>query len=130
MTSRSDRRGRFRLSHGWIGLALGVLATTTLEAGTLDRYRQYMLGSTVAEVLALAQARASDVVTLHERPVRVQQLDWRPPYTSATRKDNDPVEAVRFAFVDDRLYEMTVAYVQARTKGMTATELVDGVTAV
>ena len=130
MTNLGKRCGRHRLSGAGICMALIAMATTTLGAENLDRYREYVLGSTVAEVLALAEARATDVVTLHERPVPVQQLEWRPPYTSARRADNDPVEAVRFAFVDGRLYELTIAYVQGRTKGMTATELVDGVTAV
>jgi hypothetical protein len=119
-----------RLSRAGLCMALVVMATTTLGAASLDRYREHVLGSTVVEVLARAEARATDVVTLHERPVPVQQLEWRPPYSSARRADDDPVEAVRFAFVDGRLYELTITYVQGRTKGMTAAELLDGVAAI
>ena len=115
-----------RLSRAGLCMALVVMATTTLGAASLDRYREHVLGSTLVEVLARAEARATDVVTLHERPVPVQQLEWRPPYTAARSAGDDPVEAVRFAFVDGRLYELTITYVQGRTKGMTAAELVDG----
>jgi hypothetical protein len=122
-----------RLRGSVLALAAGAWLTvigTAAAAEDLSRYRGHVLGESVAEVVAKVKARAGDVVTVHERPASVQQLDWRPPFASARDDEADPVEAIRFAFVDGRLYELTISYVHARTKGLTAADLVAGVEAV
>lgn len=122
-----------RLRRSGLALAAGAwlaVIGTAAAAEDLSRYRGHVLGESVAEVVAKVKARAGDVVTVHERPASVQQLDWRPPFASARDDEADPVEAIRFAFVDGRLYELTISYVHARTKGLTSVDLVAGVAAV
>ena len=110
-------------------LACGVLAMIgTLHAGQSWQYRGHVLGGAVADVLAVTGARADDVVTEHERPALVQTLTWRPPYTRTERADADPVDRIRFSFVDGTLYEIAVAYEQARIASLTTSDLVAGVT--
>ena len=130
MIGAAGRRLRRRRT---LSLACGAWLTVLVASASaedLSRYRNHVLGESLAEVVSKASARAGDVTTLHERPASIQQLDWRPPYASVRSYDTDPVESIRFAFVDGRLYELTVSYVHARTKGLSDAELVAGVATV
>jgi hypothetical protein len=115
------------------GLALtsGLLVEPVAAAGAdLARYRTHVLESSVADVVAASQARASEVVTVHERPARIQVLEWRTPYASVSDTDVDPVKGITFGFLEGRLYQMTVIYDRVRTVGLTTQDLVAGVSAV
>ena len=104
--------------------------TATLHAQAPWQYRGHLLGSPLADILASTGAPAGGVVTEHERPAKIQSLDWRPPYTRHEGSDADPVERVAFNFVDGRLYEVTVEYDRARIASLTTADLVAGVEAV
>lgn len=104
--------------------------TASLQAQTPWEYRGHVLGSRLADVLASTGAPASGVVTQHERPVLIQSLEWRPPYTRHEGSDADPVERVAFSFVDGQLYQVAVEYDRARIASLTGTDLVAGVEAV
>ena len=112
-----------------IGLAVGLSAAPA-SAGDLTHYRGHVLGSSVADVLRVSQARPSEVATVHERPSLIQSLEWRTPYTSPDGPDVDPAKAITFAFIDGQLYELVVNYDRARTEGLTTADLVAGVAAV
>jgi hypothetical protein len=67
--------------------AVGLLFTGPVaSAQDLSRYRSYALESSVESVIAANGARAADVKTLHQRPARIQELEWRAPYVIAGRE--------------------------------------------
>lgn len=113
-----------------VSLGLGLVLTATVHAEEPSRYRTYRLGAALTDVLTATGARAADVVTLHERPSRLERLTWRPPYTRRETLDADPVESLTFAFVDGQLYEITVDYDRSRIASLTPVDLVAGVEAV
>ena len=47
------------------------------SAQELSRYRAYILESSLESVISVSGARAADVKTLHERPAKIQELEWR-----------------------------------------------------
>ena len=47
------------------------------SAQDLSRYRVYVLESSLESVIATSGARAADAKTLHERPAKIQELEWR-----------------------------------------------------
>jgi hypothetical protein len=107
-----------------------VLGAQPVVAQELSRYRGYALESSVAAVVAIGGARASDARTLHERPARVQELGWRAPYARSAGDLADPVRDVRFGFCDDRLYEIVVTYERDRMEGLTDADVVESLSAV
>lgn len=95
-----------------------VCGAHPLFAQELSRYRGYALESSVGAVVALTGARESAVETDHERPAKVQQLEWRTPYVSGGAPA-DPVRSLQFAFYDDQLYQIVVTYDRDRMEGLT-----------
>ena len=114
-----------------LSIAVVLLLTSQLgSAQDLSRYRVYVLESSLESVVAASGARAADTKTLHERPARIQQLEWRAPYASSGGELADPVRGAVFAFYNDALYQVVVSYDRDRTNGLTNSEIVESLTAV
>jgi hypothetical protein len=91
-------------------------------------YRAYALNMSLDSVVAVSGARKSDVSVLHERPARIQQLEWRVPYGHSSELV-DPVRQITFSFCDDALYQVLVSYDRNRTDGLSNSDIVDSLTA-
>lgn len=98
-------------------------------AQSLSRYRGYALESSVASIVKATGASASDLKTLHERPAKIQELQWRAPYVSAGSGAADPVRSVLFTFYQDQLYRIVVTYDGNRMEGLTSGDVLDSVSA-
>jgi hypothetical protein len=108
--------------------AVGLLFTGPVaSAQDLSRYRSYALESSVESVIAANGARAADVKTLHQRPARIQELEWRAPYVIAGRETPDPVRTIAFSFYNDALYRVVVTYDRDRTDGLTNGDIIQSV---
>jgi hypothetical protein len=112
-----------------IAVALVVSAQSAL-AQDLSRYRDYVLESSVASVRAASGVRAPDARTLHERPAKIEELEWRAPYVSSGSQGADPVRGIAFTFSDDALYQVVVSYDRDRTDGLTDSDIIASITAV
>src|SRR6478672_1021150 len=106
-----------------------VLGTHSVEAQDLSRYRAYRLESTVAAVVTISGARDSDVKSLHERPARIQQLEWQPPYVVRGSEGADPVQGIIFRFYNGALYQLVVTYDRERMEGLTNDDVIASVSA-
>jgi hypothetical protein len=101
---------------------LFVVSASAQERGD---YRQFRLGSSVAAVSSLTDARASDLRIIHERPALLQDLSWRPRYAAGTPIPNlDPVDDIVFSFYNDQLFRIAVSYDNTRTAGLTREDLI------
>ena len=117
-------------TRGGVCAAYIVLAVSTASSAELSRYREFELGASVATVTAVTQ-NATRVKTVHSRPALLQQLEWRPRYMAgASQPDRNSIGEVVFSFVDDQLFEMSIAYAQDRTSGLTNEDMVGSLTAV
>ena len=120
---------RLPFTRGGVSAACIVLAVSTVSA-ELSRYREFELGASVATVTAVTQ-NAARVTTVHSRPALLQQLEWRPRYMAGPpQPDRDSIGEVVFSFVDDQLFQMSIAYAQDRTSGLTNEDMVGSLTAV
>jgi len=121
---------RFTFTRGGVSAACIVLAVSTVSSAELSRYREFELGASVATVTAVTQ-NAARVQIVHSRPALLQQLEWRPRYMAgAPQADRDSIGEVVFSFVDDQLFQMSIAYAQDRTSGLTDEDMVGSLTAV
>ena len=106
-----------------------VLGADTALSQSLSRYREYALDTTLAAVLIASGAPAAEVKTLHNRPVLIQELEWRAPYVAAGTRNADPLKSVLFRFYDGRLYRVEVAYDRERIEGLTNSDLIESISA-
>jgi len=121
---------RLPFTRGGVSAACVVLAVSTVSSAELSRYREFELGASVATVTAVTQNPAR-VKIVHSRPALLQQLEWRPRYMAgAPQADRDSIGEVVFSFVDDQLFQMSIAYAQDRTSGLTDQDMVGSLTAV
>lgn len=106
-----------------------VVSGHVVDAQELSRYRAYELESSVDTVGATIGARATEASTLHERPAKIQELQWRAPYVSHSSGSADPVHDIAFTFVNDALYQMRVRYDRERTAGLTNDDIIQSLSA-
>jgi len=105
-------------------VAVILLAAASVEAADLGLYREFRLGTSVADVIARTGTSERDVKTIHERPAMLQELSWRPPYVSTRGVERDAVAGIVFSFVDNQLFKMAVDYDRSRTEGLTKDDLI------
>lgn len=116
----------FICSKPWFACAVGVVfASGPLVAADLEQYRDFRLGSPVAAVVSMATTLGlPELKVLMIRPALLQELEWRPPYSSArTVSGADPVRRMVFSFLDDQLFRIVVEYDRSRTEGLTRTDM-------
>jgi hypothetical protein len=101
-----------------------VLGCQPLVAQAPFRYREYALESSVASVVKISGVQESETKTTHERPARIQELEWRAPYVRSGATMADPVHDVLFSFYDDQLYQVLVTYDRDRMEGLTKDDLI------
>ncbi|HVQ13518.1 MAG TPA: hypothetical protein VMS40_08005 [Vicinamibacterales bacterium] len=106
-----------------------VVSSQVASAQELSRYRVYMLESSVDAVVTSIGARATAAQTLHERPAKIQELQWRAPYANPGSESVDPVRDIAFSFVNDALYQVLVTYDRDRTAGLTNDDLIESLSA-
>ena len=113
--------------HGTRVFLIAVAVIVSAHVGSaqeLSRYRVYTLESDLASVVAASGVRLTDVKTLHERPARIQELEWRAPYVSSGSDNADPVRGIVFGFYNDALYQIVVTYDHGRTDGLTSSDVI------
>jgi hypothetical protein len=99
------------------------------SAQDLSRYRAYALESSLASVITASGARLGDAKSLHERPARIQELEWRAPYVGSGSELADPVREITFTFYNDALYQVVVSYDHDRTEGLTNKDIIESLSA-
>jgi len=115
-----------------IFLVAAVLVFSSQAGWTQDlfRYRAYALEGSLDSVVAITGVRVADTKTLHERPAKIQELEWRAPYVSSTDPMADPVRGAVFTFFNGALYQIVVKYDRDRTDGLTNADLIESLTTV
>lgn len=106
-----------------------VLGTYPLFAQESFRYREYALGTSLAAVATISGAHEPKTKTLHVRPARIQELEWRAPYARSGTVLVDPVHDVLFSFYDDQLYRLVVTYDRDRMEGLTDDDVIASIAA-
>ena len=102
-----------------------LLSAQLASAQDMSRYRAYALASSLDAVVTASGARGADAKTLHERPAKIQELQWRSPYVSSRDLLADPVRDIAFSFYDNALYQVIVTYDRDRTEGLTNEDIIE-----
>ena len=110
-------------------VAVSLLSGPTVFAQDLSSYRDFVLESSVDTVAAASGVRATEAQTLHTRPAKIQELQWRAPYVNPASSAADPVHDVAFTFFNDALYQVVVSYNRDRTQGLTNDDIIQSLSA-
>jgi hypothetical protein len=108
-----------------------LLGTAPLAAAEdISHYRDFTLGTTLDTVLQRTGLTPAAVTTLHARPARLQEVEWRPTtwLPGMPLVPTDPVRQIRFSFYDGVLYRIDVDYAPERTAGLTDEDIVEALT--
>jgi hypothetical protein len=116
---------------GWHGVGVGVLGAAlsigVMDGATAPHYRDFQLGGDLLTISAVAGVPAADAKTIHERPARLQDLEWRRGYSGSNETAVDPVQQIAFSFCDDQLFRLVIDYDRDRTEGMTDADMVEAI---
>jgi hypothetical protein len=108
--------------------AVFVSVAVLLPAADLSTYRGLQLGANVAEAAQYAMEDIAAVRVVHGRPALIQELEWRPGYeVRHDTKNPDPVREHVLRFLNGRLFQIVSNYDSQKVEGMTAADLIDGI---
>jgi hypothetical protein len=113
------------------GLVLFV-TSMGVRAEEVSVYRGFHLGMTVQAVAQATKLDPASATTVVTRPVRVQELVWRPPSAERTASGApmaDSVDRVLFGFCNDVLFRIVVNYDSSRTEGLTEADMLEALSA-
>jgi AcrR family transcriptional regulator len=111
--------------------AFVVLFSPAVRADDASAYRGFRLGMTVLAVATEAGISPTAVKVVFERPLLIQELEWRPADggTTGAPGERDTVAQVLFGFCNGELYRIVVSYDPDRTEGLTEQDLVEALSA-
>ena len=107
-----------------------VLLAPLGAAQNFARYREFEFGMSVASVAKQTEADASSARTIHAQPGLVQTLQWYQRGAFSPSAAIDPVRSIRFDFYDDQLFKIVANYGTKQLEGLTADDLIEGISKV
>jgi hypothetical protein len=110
---------------------LFLVVAPMLDAQTVDlsKYRDFSIGTSLANVLNRTGQKLGEITVLSTRPALLQQLTWWPASLPGTPLRKDPVEHIVFSFCNDTLYKISVTYEKAATEGLTTDDMIKSLSA-
>jgi hypothetical protein len=106
-----------------------VIFSSPGAAQDLSKYRDFEFGMSIESVAKFAAMNPSGVKTIHQRPELIQKLDWEVyGYFDVSPKVNS-VRNIRFDFYNGELFKIVATYDNAQTKGLTADDLIESLSA-
>ena len=106
-----------------ICLTMAVLCVPLIQAQDLSKYRQFSIGTSLAEVSKQIDRRPGDAALIQQSPATIQQLDWWPVSLNILTKP-ESVQKVVFSFYNGTLYKIVATYDSDATAGLTGSDMV------
>jgi hypothetical protein len=109
----------------------GVLGTSALYSADLSHYRGLQFGMNVADAAKQAGSPASDAKFVHRRPALIQEMEWQ-PFRSfpPDRPNTDPIKQGMLFFFNGELFRIVVTYDRYKIEGLTADDMIEGISAI
>jgi hypothetical protein len=108
-----------------LGLLWAIPPAVAL-AGDLSNYRGFRFGDDLATVAKRAATTPAQASVIQQRPVLIQELEWRPQGLSSSAK-SEPAKQVIFSFFGGELFRLAVEYDRYETEGMTVDDFIDAI---
>jgi hypothetical protein len=105
------------------------LGTSLLCAGDLSHYREFTLGMSLSVAAKQAGMKRSEARLVHQRPPVIQELEWLPRNSSGSPFQADPVKEGLLCFYNGELFRMVITYDRYKVEGMTASDMIQAISA-
>ena len=111
--------------------ALGVtMFSSWLYAGDFSHYRGLQFGMNLTAAAKEAGTQAADAKLIHQRPALIQEIEWQPLRPVLSDPANaDPVKQGLLYFFNGELFRIVVTYDRYKVEGMTAEDMIEGISA-
>ena len=107
-----------------------LLGASTLFGGDFASYRGLRFGMTLAAAGKEASAKPTEAKLMHQRPALIQEMEWQPRVSAqADAVKADPVRDGLLSFYNGELFRIVVTYDRYRVEGMTADDMIAGISA-
>lgn len=115
-------------------IAFLAVTSSMLHAADFSGYRGLQFGMNLTAAAAQTGTKLTDARVVHQRPAVIQEMDWRlrPLVASDTTADAvkvDPVKEGLLSFYNGELFRIVVTYDRYRVEGMTAEDMIQGISA-
>jgi hypothetical protein len=114
---------------GTIGILCGVLGTSILYAEDFSSYRGLQFGMNVSAAAEHVGTKPTEVTVVHQRPALIQEMEWLPRNASGSPFQADPVKEGLLCFYNGELFRIVVTYDRYKVEGMTASDMIQGISA-
>jgi hypothetical protein len=112
------------------GFLSGVLGASMLHGADFSKYRGLQFEMGLAAAATQAGTNPANARIVHQMPALIQDLDWRPRPTVVGETVNaDPVKEGVLSFYNGELFRIVVNYDRYRVEGMTADDMIQGISA-
>lgn len=108
------------------GVVFLPLLSASLWGADLSSYRGFKFGSTVAVAAKSGGLNPTDVKLIHQRPALVQEMEWQAHSRTADGKPDSVREGV-LSFLNGQLYRIVITYDRYQVEGMTADDMIEGI---
>ena len=113
-----------------ICVAAILLSVPVVYAQDLSKYRNFSLGTSLADVSKQLKQTPADARVINQSPALIQELVWWSLPSSESSAGPEPVQEIRFSFYDGELFRIVATYGNnTSTQGLTAEDLVGAISA-
>ena len=114
-----------------IGILCGVLSTSALYSGDFSHYRGLQFGMNLSAAAKAAGTTTAEAKPIHRRPALIQEMEWQPRLSFPPDPVNsDPVKQGLLCFFNGELFRMIITYDRYKIEGMTADDMIEGISAI
>ncbi len=110
-------------------LFLILVSTPLVHGQDLSKYRNFSFGMSLVELSKQVDLKPLQTKLIHKHPAVIQELTWWPRESSGSSLQADSVWQVFFTFYNGELYRILVTYHPDATKGLTAEDMVQAISA-
>ncbi len=110
-------------------LVMILLSAPVIHGQDLSKYRNLSLGMSLVELSNQVDLKPLQTKLIHKHPAVIQELTWWPRESSGSSLQADTVWQVFFTFYNGELYRILVTYDGDATKGLTAEDMVQAISA-
>ncbi len=110
-------------------LGLILLSAPVIHGQDLSKYRNFSFGMSVADLSKQVDLSPLQTKRIDNRPAVIEELTWWPRNSSGSSLLADSVWQVFFTFYHGELYRILVTYDRDATKGLTAEDMVQAISA-
>jgi hypothetical protein len=112
-----------------VSLVMILLSAPMIRGQDLSKYRNFSLGMSLPELSNQVDLRPLQTKLIQNRPAVIQELTCWPSNSSEDSLQADSVWQIFFSFYNGELFRILVTYDQDATRGLTAEDMVQAISA-